>query len=141
MRAVAIDARGLRLENRGGKVGQLPWQSIAGVSVARIGDSPGIDQPGGQLVLDLLMAPTRMPEGNVVRCVRIAVADLAIPQLQAEPSPVRKLQRLVATILKATNATTYPSREDCLGLRGFPVFSDLGAYDTALLACLRLAAA
>jgi membrane associated rhomboid family serine protease len=141
MRAVAIDARGLRLQNREGKIGQLPWQSVAGVSVASIEDPTGSEPAGDQLVLDLLMAPKSTPEGDVVRCVRITGADLAIPQLQAEPSPARKLQRLVATILKATSATAYPSREDCLGLRGFPVFSDLGAYETALVACLRLAAA
>ena len=141
MRAVAIDARGLRLQNREGRAGQLPWQNIAGVSVAMIGDSAGTEPAGDRLVLDLLMAPKATPEGDVVRCVRITVADLTIPRLQAEASPTRRVQRLVATILKATSATAYPSREDCLGLRGFPAFADLDSYETALTACLRLAGA
>jgi hypothetical protein len=128
------------LQNRAGKSGQLPWQHIVGVSVARIADSMAAEQAGEQLILDLLMAPQSTPEGDVVRCVRLASEELALPQLQAEASPTRAFQRLVATILKATQATAYPSREDCLGARGFPTFSDLGAYETALLACLRLAA-
>jgi membrane associated rhomboid family serine protease len=140
MRAVAIDARGLRLQNREGKVGQLPWPSVKGVSVAAIGDATGSEPAGGGLVVDLLMAPTTTTEAEVVRCVRLAVADLAIPQLQGEPSPARSVQRLVATVLKTTGATAYPSREDCLGLRGFPAFPDLPTYEAALVACLRLAA-
>ena len=91
------------------------------------------------LILDLLMAPKATPEGDVVRSVRLTDQDLAIPQLQGEPSAVRGFQRLVATVLKATGATPYPSRDDCLGLRGFPAFPDVGAYETALLACVRLA--
>jgi hypothetical protein len=141
MRAVGIDTRGLRLESRDGKAGLLLWETLAGISVARIGDPGTAGQPGDGVFLDLLMAPKATADGEVVRCVRLSVADLAIPQLQAEPSPVRRIQRLVATILKTTKATPYPSREDCLGARGFPTFSDLGAYETALLACLRLAAA
>jgi hypothetical protein len=81
-----------------------------------------------------------MADGNAVRCVRLSVADLALPQLQAEPSPVRGLQRLVATVLKAAGATAYPTRDDCLGARGFPAFPDLASYETALVACLRLTA-
>ncbi|RPI10081.1 MAG: rhomboid family intramembrane serine protease, partial [Zetaproteobacteria bacterium] len=53
MRAVAIDARGLRLQNREGKIGQLPWQSVAGVSVATIGDSAGTGKPDDRLLVDL----------------------------------------------------------------------------------------
>jgi hypothetical protein len=139
MRAVAIDARGLRLQNREGKTGHLPWQGITGVSVARIDDPSRAEPRGDNLILDLLMAPKATPEGDVVRCVRLTDQDLAIPQLQGEPSAVRGFQRLVATVLKTTGATPYPSRDDCLGLRGFPTFPDVGAYETALLACLRLA--
>jgi hypothetical protein len=139
MRAVAIDARGLRLQNREGKTGHLPWQGITGVSVARIDDPSRAEALGENLILDLLMAPKATPEGDVVRCVRLTDQDLAIPQLQGEPSAVRGFQRLVATVLKTTGATPYPSRDDCLGLRGFPTFPDVGAYETALLACLRLA--
>ncbi len=141
MRAVGIDTRGLRLQNRDGKTGLLSWESLAGFSVVRIGDPGAPGQPGNDVFLDLLMAPKATPDGAVVRCVRLAGADLAIPQLQAESSPVRRFQRLVATILKTSRATPYPSREDCLGARGFPTFSDLGTYETALLACLRLATA
>jgi membrane associated rhomboid family serine protease len=139
MRAVAIDARGLRLQNREGKTGHLPWQGITGVSVARIDDPSRVEPRGDNLILDLLMAPKATPEGDVVRCVRLTDQDLAIPQLQGEPSAVRGFQRLVATVLKTTAATPYPSRDDCLGLRGFPTFPDVGAYEAALLACLRLA--
>jgi membrane associated rhomboid family serine protease len=139
MRAVAIDARGLRLQNREGKTGHLPWQGITGVSVARIDDPSRAEPRGDNLILDLLMAPKATPEGDVVRCVRLTDQDLAIPQLQGEPSAVRGFQRLVATVLKTTAATPYPSRDDCLGLRGFPTFPDVGAYEAALLACLRLA--
>jgi hypothetical protein len=139
MRAVGIDARGLRLQSPDGKTGVLLWKTLAGVSMARIGD-PGAGQPGDGLLLDLLMATKATAAGDVVRCVRLSGGDLAIPQLQAESSPVRRFQRLVATILKTTGATAYPSREDCLGARGFPTFADLGAYETALVACLRRAA-
>jgi membrane associated rhomboid family serine protease len=140
MRAVNIDARGLHLQNREGKAGHLPWQTIAGVSVARIGHPEANDQSADGLILDLLTSPRPMADGNAVRCVRLSVADLALPQLQAEPSPVRGLQRLVATVLKAAGATAYPTRDDCLGARGFPAFPDLASYETALVACLRLTA-
>jgi hypothetical protein len=107
--------------------------------VARIDDPSRAEPRGDNLILDLLMAPKATPEGDVVRCVRLTDQDLAIPQLQGEPSAVRGFQRLVATVLKTTAATPYPSRDDCLGLRGFPTFPDVGAYEAALLACLRLA--
>ena len=140
MRAVAIETRGLRLQNRAGKIGQLPWQSIVAVAVVRIGSAVPAEQSVEGLILDLVMAPASTPDGEVVRCVRLTATELAIPQLQAEASPVRAFQRLVATILKAAGASPYPTREDCLGLRGFPAFSDVGAYEAALLARLRLAA-
>jgi len=140
MRAVGIETRGLRLQNRAGKIGQLPWQSVVAVAVARIGSPAPSEQSVEGLILDLLMAPASTPDGDVVRCVRLGATDLAIPQLQAEASPVRGFQRLVATILKATGARPYPTREDCLGLQGFPAFPDLEAYESALIACLRLAA-
>jgi len=140
MRVVDIETRGLRLQNRAGKVGQLPWQSIVAVAVARIGSPAPTEQTVEGLILDLVMSPQPAREGDVVRCVRLTATELAIPQLQAEASPVRGFQRLVATILKATGAAPYPTREECLGARGFPAFSDVGAYEAALVACLRLAA-
>jgi membrane associated rhomboid family serine protease/tetratricopeptide (TPR) repeat protein len=141
LRAVGIDARGLRLENRDGKMGLLAWESVVGISVARIDDPGNPGQSGDGVFLDLLMAPKTTPDGKTVRCVRLTGAELSIPQLQTEPSSVRRFQRLVATVLKTSKATPYPSREDCLGARGFPTFSDLGAYENALLAYLRLALA
>lgn len=140
MRAVGMETRGLRLQNRAGTIGQLPWQSVVAVAVARIGvPAPGEQSVEG-LILDLVMAPQAAGAEDVVRCVRLAATELAIPQLQAEASPVRGFQRLVATILKASGAKPYPTREDCLGLRGFPAFPDVQTYETALIACLRLAA-
>jgi len=70
---------------------------------------------------------------NQIRCIRLSSTELHIPQLQNEPSPLRAFQRLVATILKATRATSHPDRESCLGLRGFPSFPDLAAYEADLL--------
>jgi membrane associated rhomboid family serine protease len=140
MRAIAVETRGLRLQSLAGKVGQLPWQSVVAVAVARIGVPAPADQSVEGLILDLVMAPQATGAEDVVRCVRLTATELAIPQLQAEASPVRGFQRLVATILKATGASPYPTREDCVGLRGFPAFSDADSYETALLACLRLAA-
>jgi len=139
MRAIAVETRGLRLESHAGKVGQLPWQSVVAVAVARIGVPAPAEQSVEGLILDLVMAPQATGAGDVVRCVRLTATELAIPQLQAEASPVRGFQRLIATILKATGASPYPTREDCLGLRGFPVFPDREAYETALIARLRIA--
>lgn len=140
MRAVNIEVRGLRLQNQTGKIGQLPWASIVAVAVARIGSEAPGDQSVEGLILDLVLAPVSTPTGDVVRCVRLAGTELAIPQLQNEASPARGFQRVVATILKATGASPYPTREECLGLRGFPAFTDLGAYETALLERMRPAA-
>ncbi len=136
MQAVGIDARGLRLKSRGGTTGVLQWQQIIGLSTARIADPASTEQAGDNLVLDLLMAPESTPDGDVVRCVRLSAQDLAIPQLQNEPSPLRGFQRFVATALKASGATPHPSREECLGLQGFATFPDLAAYEAALLARL-----
>jgi membrane associated rhomboid family serine protease/Tfp pilus assembly protein PilF len=133
MQAVGIDARGVRLKSRAGTAGLLQWQQIVGISTARIEGPAATEQPGDHLVLDLLMAPESAPDGEVVRCVRLSGQDLAIPQLQNEPSPLRGFQRFVATALKASSATPYPSREECLGLQGFATFSDLAAYEAALL--------
>jgi len=133
MQAVGIDARGLRLKSRGGTAGVLQWPQIVGLSAARIEDPASTEQLGDNLVLDLLMAPESTPDGEVVRCVRLSAQDLAIPQLQNEPSPLRGFQRFVATALKASGATPHPSREECLGLKGFATFSDLAAYEAALL--------
>ena len=136
MQAVGIDARGLRLKSRGGTAGVLQWQQIVGLSTARIEDPASTEQVGDNLVLDLLMAPESTPDSEVVRCVRLSAQDLAIPQLQNEPSPLRGFQRFVATALKASGATPHPSREECLGLQGFATFPDLAAYEAALLARL-----
>lgn len=133
MQAVGIDARGLRLKSRAGTAGVLQWQQVVGLSTARIEDSASTEQLGDNLLLDLLMAPESTPDGEVVRCVRLSAQDLAIPQLQNEPSPLRGFQRFVATALKASGATPHPSREECLGLKGFATFSDLAAYEAALL--------
>ena len=133
MRAVGIDGRGLHVEDEAGKTARLPWEQIAGIAVASIGEQALGESAGGQLVLDLLMAPLPGPAGVDVQSIRVTGDALAIPQLQGEPSPARALQRLVATILKTSGATPYPSREECLGLRGFTVFPDLAAYEAALL--------
>jgi tetratricopeptide (TPR) repeat protein len=136
MRAVGIDARGLHLQGRGGKTGHLAWQQVKGVSVAAVGKPT---EPGGapdHLILDLLTAEkTPQPDG-AVRCIRLTIQDLAVPQLQSEASALRGFQRLVATILKTTGARAHPDREACLGLSGFPDFPDLAAYEADLLSRL-----
>lgn len=136
MRAVGIDARGLQLQGRSGGTGRLPWQQIAAISVARIGAQDMADPAADSLVLDLLMPPKASSTGTVVRCVRLSPQDVAIPQLQAEPSPLRAIQRLVATILKTAGAVPHPDRDACLGLRGFPTFPDLAAYEADLVSRL-----
>jgi membrane associated rhomboid family serine protease len=135
-RAVAIDARGLHLQDRRGGTGHLAWQKVTAVSVASIGRPGAADQLADSLVLDLVMTANPAPAEDRIRCVRLCLKDLAIPQLQSEPSPLRAFQRLVATILKVTGATAHPSREACLGLQGFPSFPDLGAYEADLVARL-----
>ncbi|MBI4839923.1 MAG: hypothetical protein HY803_02405 [candidate division NC10 bacterium] len=109
---------------------------MAGISVVSIGNSDGSAQAADSLILDLLMAPNSTPAGPGVRCVRLSVKDLTIPQLQGEPTPVRAFQRFVATILKVTAATPHPSRDACLGLHGFPSFPDLTTYEADLVANL-----
>ncbi len=136
LRAVGIDARALHLRDGRGGTGQLPWQQVSGVSVARIGPAEGADQATDSLILDLVVAQKAASGG--IRCVRLSMRDLAIPQLQGEPSPLRAFQRLVATILKVSGATAHPNREACLGLHGFPAFPDLATYEADLVA--RLAA-
>ncbi|HSB81373.1 MAG TPA: tetratricopeptide repeat protein, partial [Candidatus Methylomirabilis sp.] len=133
MRAVGIDGRGLQLQSGSGKLGRLPWQQVAAVCVASIGVYNASDPIAASLVLDLLMPPKSTPAGEVVHSVRLSIQDLTIPQLQAEPSPVRAFQRFVATILKATGAPPHPSRDACLGLGGFPTYPDLAAYEADLL--------
>jgi membrane associated rhomboid family serine protease len=132
-RAVGIDARGLMLEDRQGGASQLPWQKVTGVSVARIGQPEAPDQTPASLILDLVMGPDASAPDERIHCVRLSVSDLAIPQLQSEPSRLRAFQRLVATVLKAAGATPYPSREACMGLQGFPTFPDLTAYEADLI--------
>lgn len=136
VRAVGIDARGLTLQDRQGRTGHLPWQKVTAVCVASIGESQAADQAVGTLILDLIMGPPSTPPDGRIRCIRLSIADLAIPQLQGEPSPLRGFQRLVATVLKATGAAAHPSREACLGLHGFPAFPDLAAYEADLVARL-----
>jgi membrane associated rhomboid family serine protease/Tfp pilus assembly protein PilF len=133
MRAVGIDARGLHLQGRSGGARRLPWQHVAAISVASIGAPEAGDPAADSLILDILMPPKSSPAGAVVHSVRLSAQDLAIPQLQNESSPVRALQRLVATILKTTGATPYPNRDACLGLGGFPNFPDLAAYEADLV--------
>ena len=137
MRAVGIDARGLTLQDRRGATGNMPWQKVTAVSVASIGRPPAPDNVADALILDLIMAPgPASATDNRIRCIRLSGTDLAIPQLQNEPSPLRAFQRLVATILKATGAAPQPDRESCLGLQGFPSFPDLAAYEADLLSRL-----
>jgi len=136
MRAVGLDARGLQLQDRQGRTGLLPWKHVAGISVVSLGNSDGTAQVADSLILDLVMATNSTPTGPGVRCVRLSIKDLAIPQLQGEPSPVRAFQRFVATILKVTAATPHPSRDACLGLHGFPSFPDLATYEADLMATL-----
>ncbi|HEY7677517.1 MAG TPA: rhomboid family intramembrane serine protease [Candidatus Methylomirabilis sp.] len=136
VRAVGIDARGLHLQDRGGKTGVLEWGRVAAVSVGRIGDPEAADPVPDPLILDLLMAPRSTPAGAEFRCARLALQDLAIPQLQGEPSPVRAFQRLVATVLKASGAAAHPSREACLTLQGLAVFPNLEEYEADVVARL-----
>ena len=139
MRAVGIDARGLHLQDRGGKTGHLAWHQVTGISVATIGDASAPGEAPSHLVLDLLMAQKSPPVDGTVRCIRLSPEDLAIPQLQGESSPLRGFRRLVATILKITGAQAHPSREACLGATGYPAFPNLAAYEADLL--VRLPAA
>jgi hypothetical protein len=109
---------------------------VAAVSVGRVGGPDAADAAADPLILDLLMAPRSTPTGAEFRCVRLTLQDLAIPQLQGEPSPLRGLQRLVATILKASGAAAHPSREACLTLQGLAVFPNPGDYEADVVARL-----
>jgi hypothetical protein len=110
---------------------------VVGVSVAQIGSSPGVDVPG-TVLLDLILAPDpASPADGRIRCVRLASTDLALPQLQAEPSPFRAAQRLAATILKVSGATPYPDRDSCVGRLPAASYVDLPAYEADLLARLQ----
>jgi len=134
LRAVGIDAQALQLQDGRGGTGRLPWRQVSGVSVAKIGPAEASDQAADSLILDLVVAQKATSGG--VRCIRLSMQDLAIPQLQGEPSPLRAFQRLVATILKVSGATAHPNREACLGLHGFPAFPDLATYEADLAARL-----
>ncbi len=136
MRAVGLDARGLQLQAHSGGTGRLAWQHVAVVSAACIGAPETPDMLADHLVLDLLMAPTSTAAGLTVHGVRLTWKDLAIPQIEGITPAVLAFQRLVATILKASGAAPYPSREACLGLQGFPTFPDPAAYEADLLAFL-----
>jgi len=133
MRAVGIDTRGLHLQDRGGKTSHLAWQQVKGVSVANLGGTTAPGEATSHLILDLLILQKTPPADAVVRCIRLSIQDLALPQLQGEPSPLRGFQRFVATILKTTGACAHPNREACLGVSGFPAFPNLAAYEADLL--------
>jgi hypothetical protein len=136
MRAVGIDARGLHLQDRRGGTSRLAWPQVTAISVASIGKPAAADPVADCLILDLWMGPRSTPVEGGARRIRLSIQDLAIPQLESEPSPLRAFQRLVATILKATGATAYPSREACVGLDGFPSFPNAAAYEADLMARL-----
>lgn len=131
--AVGINGRGLTLQVRRGKTGQLQWEKIAAVSVARIGRPEAKDHPPDALILDLILSANALPTDGQIRCLRLSAQDVDIPQLQNEPSPLRAFQRLVATVLKATGATAHPSREACMGVPRFPAFPNLMAYEADLV--------
>ncbi|MGE5850525.1 MAG: rhomboid family intramembrane serine protease [Candidatus Methylomirabilota bacterium] len=133
MRAVGIDTSGLHLQDRGGKTSHLVWQHVKGISVATIGGAPAPGEVPNHLILDLLMADKNPPVDGVIRCIRLSIQDLAIPQLRNEPSPLRGFQRFVATILKTTGGSAHPNREACLGVPGFPAFPSLAVYEADLL--------
>jgi len=139
MRAVGIDARGLHLQDGQGRTGLLAWQRVSAVAVGKIEGPEAADRVADPLILDILTAPRSTPAGSEFRCVRLSPKDIAIPQLQGEPSPVRALQRLVATVLKATGATAHPSREACLTLQGLTPFPNLAAYEADVVARLTAA--
>jgi len=131
--AVGINSRGLTLQVLQGQTGQLQWEKIAAISVARIGQPQAKDQPPNALILDLILSANAIPTDGQIRCLRLSAQDVDIPQLQNEPSPLRAFQRLVATVLKATGATAHPSREACMGVPRFPAFPNLMAYETDLV--------
>jgi Tfp pilus assembly protein PilF len=131
--AVGINSRGLTLQVQRGKTGHLPWQKITAVSVASIGHPEVKDQAPEALILDLILNANGHPTDGQIRCVRLSVQDVDIPQLHNEPSPLRAFQRLVATVLKATGATAHPTREACMGLPRFPAFPNLMAYEADLV--------
>jgi len=138
VRAVGINGRGLTLQDRRGGTGHLPWEKITDVSVASISQPETVDQAPDTLILDLVLAPNATPSDGRIRCLRFSSKDLAIPQLQDEPSALRAFQRLVATVLKATGATAHPSREGCMGVSGFPAFDSLAAYEADLVTRLSI---
>lgn len=106
MRAVGLDPRGLTLQDRQGRTGHLPRQKVGGLSVACIGRPEAAEEQADSLILDLIIGPRGTPPDGPIRCIRLSSADLAIPQLQGEPS---------------------------LGLHGYPAFPDLAAYEADLL--------
>jgi membrane associated rhomboid family serine protease len=138
VRAVGINGRGLTIQDGRGGTGHLPWQKITAISVASLGQPASMEQAPDSLILDLVLASNGTPTDGRIRCVRFSMRDLAIPQLQDEPSALRAFQRFVATILKATGAAAHPSREGCLGVPGFPAFASLAAYEADLVTHLSI---
>jgi membrane associated rhomboid family serine protease len=131
--ALGVDAKGITLQDRQGKTGRVAWSDVIGVSVGAVGGSVANDADTSRLVLDLLTAPNSHPDHSRARCIRLTTKDLLIPQLQSETSTLRAFQRLVATILKLTGATPYPSRDACVGVAGFASHPNLAAYESDLL--------
>jgi len=134
--ALGLDAKGITLQDRQGKTGRVAWSQVTGVSVGAVGGPVATDAETPRLVVDLFTAPNSDPDDGRARCIRLTTKDLSIPQLQSETSTLRAFQRLVATILKLTGATPYPSRDACLGVVGFPSHPDLAAYESDLLSRL-----
>jgi membrane associated rhomboid family serine protease len=134
--ALGVDATGITLQDRQGRTGRMAWSQVTGVSVGAVGGPVASDADTPRLMLDLLTAPNSHPDPGRVHCIRLTTKDLAIPQLQSETSTLRGFQRLVATILKLTGATPYPSREACLGVAGFSCHPDLATYEADLLSRL-----
>ena len=134
--AVGLDAKGITLQDRKGRAGRVAWSGVTGLSVGAIGGPVTTDEEAHRLVLDLLTAPDSNHANGQPRCIRLTLKDLSIPQLKSETSPLRAFQRLVATILKMTSATPYPSRDACVGVAGFSSHPDLAAYEADLLSRL-----
>ena len=133
VKATGMDTTGLRVLDRKGRAGHLPWKQITAVSVARIED-PTDDQPA-EVILDLVLAVKSDLGTDVIPTLRLTPRDIAVPQIPPE-SGLRGFQQFVATILKASSAKPYPTAEECLAVKGFAVYSNLAAYTAALVARL-----
>ncbi len=133
VKATAMDTSGLRVVDRKGRAGHLPWKQITAVSVGRIED-PADDQPV-EVILDLVLAVKSDLGAEVIPTLRLNPRDIAVPQIPPD-SGLRGFQQFVATILKASGAKPYPTAEECLAVKGFAVYPDLASYAAALAARL-----